>query len=251
MKAPVLIFALAIGASAAAQRPAGQLLPSGDSVPANLLRLELELDRPLAPPPASRYVHLLNAQGKPVADAFLDIVLPSRDERRFTILLHPGRIKNGVGPNLAFGPALRAGESITVRIDDPRLARSVTRTWLVTGALSAPIRPGEWKLDLPAAGGRKALAVRLPVALNASAVELLAIAKDSGARLNGIAAFGEGELVWRFVPAAPWRAGKYELRVHPSIEDPAGNRLCSAFEQERQSARKCDEQARVAFEIAG
>jgi hypothetical protein len=64
-----------------------------------------------------------------------------------------------------------------------------------------------------------------------------------------VARLQPGEREWRFTPARAWRPGKYLLRAHPTLEDPQGNRLCSAFEQAAQSAQQCGEEARRAFII--
>jgi len=50
---------------------------------------------------------------------------------------------------------------------------------------------------------------------------------------------------------APWPvvAGAYLLRIHPGLEDPQGNRLCSAFEQAGQSAQLCQDEGRIAVVI--
>ena len=37
---------------------------------------------------------------------------------------------------------------------------------------------------------------------------------------------------WTFTPAAPWAAGDYALRVHPALEDRAGNRFDRLFDRE-------------------
>jgi hypothetical protein len=38
------------------------------------------------------------------------------------------------------------------------------------------------------------------------------------------------ETRWRFVPAAPWQAGRYRIVVLGILEDPSGNRIGRAFE---------------------
>lgn len=250
LPALLAVSAIANGANPAPARPAGSVTPSGDSIPANLLRLELRLDQPLPPPLEMRYVHLLDASGRSIDDALLDIALPSQDERGYTILMHPGRVKSGVGANLALGPALRENEEVSLLIDDPRLRRPLRKTWRVSAPLRLPIATGQWRLEAPAPGGRQALTLRLAAPLNAGAAQMIAIAGDDGRRVGGRAWLEAGESVWRFAPATPWRAGGYAVRVHPDIEDPAGNRLCSAFEQAGQSARRCDSEARISFTVA-
>ena len=89
--------------------------------------------------------------------------------------------------------------------------------------------------------------VSFPVALDSSARDFIAIADAEGRRVPGHAVLSADETRWDFVPAKPWRAGRYELRVHPLLEDPQGNRICAAFEEVRQSEADCVEDARITF----
>ncbi|NYE60174.1 hypothetical protein FHW58_001326 [Duganella sp. 1224] len=242
--------ALALAALAAPGMAAGaSITPSGPEVPQNLLRIELHLDRPLAAPLDMSRVALLDGDGQPIADALLDLPLRDRDGMTVTLLLHPGRIKRGVGPNTALGPALRAGQAVTLRIDDPQLARPLQRQWRVTPPLRQRIDPAQWMVQAVRQGGRQALRVTLPAALDGAAAGAIALQGPDGQRVAGSAALADGEREWRFTPAHNWRPGDYRLRIHPQLEDPQGNRLCAAFEAARQSAAPCDDEGLLAFTI--
>lgn len=243
-KAGLLAALLPSAVSAAAH-----VTPSGAEVAENLLRIVLHLDAPLPAPLDMRRVALLDSNGATIADAFLDLPLPGRDGRELTLLLHPGRIKTGVGPNVALGPALRAGQGVLLRIDDPQLGRPLEQRWRVQPALRQRIAPEAWTWHAVQRGGRAPLRVGFPWALDSGAAPLLALQGPDGRRVEGMARLGPGERAWQFTPARPWRPGKYLLRVHPALEDPQGNRLCSAFEQAGQSAQQCGEEGRREFII--
>ncbi|MYM66493.1 hypothetical protein GTP45_06535 [Pseudoduganella sp. FT55W] len=223
--------------------------PSGPAVPENLLRIVVHLDAPLSAPLDMQHVQLLDGAGVPIKDAFLDLPLAGRDGKSLTLLLHPGRIKTGVGPNVALGPALHAGQSVMLRIDDPQLGRGVEKRWQVLPPLRQPITPQQWTLAALKRGSREPMRVMLPAALDGDAAPLLALQGPDGRRVEGVARLAPGESEWRFAPARAWRAGKYVLRVHSQLEDPQGNRLCAAFEQAQQSAQQCDDEGRREFII--
>jgi hypothetical protein len=227
---------------------AGTITPSGPEVPANLLRIEVHFDRPLPAVPLQAIV-LRDAAGRQMDDALLDIALPDKDERSLVVLMQPGRIKHGVGPNVAIGPALHEGDRITLEISDPRLARPLTRSWRVGAARENQLIPAAWRLRAPAAHSKAPLMLGFPAAINASAAPLIAVAGADGRRIHGKAVLAAGETEWRFVPAASWKPGSYQVRIHRSLEDPQGNRLCAAFEERSQSERRCDEGAAVGFRI--
>ncbi|MGV7210431.1 hypothetical protein ACLB1G_21565 [Oxalobacteraceae bacterium A2-2] len=237
------MLALVLGPGAAWS--GASVTPSGAEVPENLLRIELRFAQPLAAPLDMAHVALLDGAGQPLQGAFLDLPLPGADGNSVALLLHPGRIKSGVGPNLALGPALRSGATVTLRIDDPQLAQPLERRWRVTDPLRSRIDPAQWQVRAPASGGRQPLRVLLPAALDGAAAQDIAVQGPDGRRLRGVAALVDGEREWRFTPARAWRRGAYLLRIHPRLEDPQGNRLCAAFEEPDQSARHCEEGRRA------
>ncbi|MFC3106383.1 hypothetical protein ACFQAT_26665 [Undibacterium arcticum] len=245
----LLGFALALAVVSPAGHAAPQVTPSGDGVPENLLRIELQLDTPLASPLDMHHVVLLDEAGAPIDDAFLDVPLHSRDGMRVSILMHPGRIKTGVGPNIALGMALHSGETVVLAIDDPQFPEPIRKTWVVGPALRQRIDLQRWAIRVPAAASREPLRIDFPAALDSSAAQMIAVAASDGRRLAGQVTLAKGETQWRFIPSLQWRAGTYELRVHPSLEDPQGNRLCSAFEQPGQSIKSCRDGGRITFAV--
>lgn len=240
MAATAILFAL-LGAGAS-----GLVTPSGPQVPANLLRIEVHLDQPLPGLDACAIV-LRDGAGQPINDALLDLTLSDADEHNFVILMQPGRIKHGVGPNLALGPALREGMTVSIEINDGRLAHPLARTWHVGAAVERPIVPASWTVRAPPAHTRAPLLLELSSPINASAAQLIAVSGADGRRIAGTAALDDGERRWRFTPAAPWPAGTYRVRIHPALEDPAGNRVCAAFEARLQSERMCADEAGIGF----
>lgn len=231
----LMAFAAAHGASVS---------PAGATVPANLLRVQIHLDAAASAPLDLRRVHLFDGRGHEIERAFLDLPLPSRDGRTVTVLLHPGRIKTGVGPNLQLGPALHAGQTVTLVVDG-----LVRKTWNVTAAARQRLDLAAWRADLPRPGSTAALVLQPDVVLGADARDLIAVADASGRRVAGRAELGGTASQWRFSPARPWRAGRYTLRVHPTLEDVAGNRVCAAFEQREPSHADCRAEARRAFTV--
>lgn len=241
--AALVLPLLAAGAASARvdARPTVQIYPSGGSVPANLLRIELRFSAPLHAPLAVEHVKLLDGEGRQIEDAFLDLPLPSADRRRTTLLLHPGRVKSGVAANVAMGQALVAGSTATLLVDDPQLARPARKTWVVGAVADSPPQPSRWTFDRPRAGSRSPIVVRLDRPISSTAESLIAIRAPDGSRVPGSAALLTGETAWRFVPTRPWRAGLHALVTHPNLEDAAGNRACARFEAILASRIACTE----------
>jgi len=244
---PALLTATA--ASARAAPPVATIYPSGPTIPENLLRIELRFSAPLRMPLSIEHVKLLDAEGREIEGAFLDLPLPGADPRRVTLLMHPGRVKSGVGANLALGRALHAGSPVTLRVDDPSLGRPILKSWQVTAFNADPPDPSRWNFAIPVEGRRSPLRVHLHAPISSTADNLIAVRGPDGQRVAGRNQLEESETIWQLVPAQPWRAGHYALLTHPDLEDSAGNRPCVPFEEFRASRVRCDRGTARPFEI--
>lgn len=198
--------------------------PSGATVPERLLRLSLTFEEP---PEGAVFplVSLRGQDGQAIEGALLDQELWSPDRRTLTLLLDPGRVKTGLLAHEQHGWALPAGQRVALWLGDMPVHR-----WRVrAGGCTVP-DISAWRIEAPAAGGRAPLTLRFPGPIDARGANLIALADASGLRIDGEARLLDGEQAWRFVPAAPWRAGRLRLRVHPSLESPCGDAIGEAFE---------------------
>ena len=218
-----------------------EIHPAGPSVPANLLRFELRFDPPERQPFDVERLTLLDGDGHEIPHALLDAALPDTDGRRITVLLDPGRVKTGVGPNLHAGRALQEGATVSLRVAGrERDAAPVVKTWRVTAAAVQPLQPALWRLTAPRRGTRDALTVDLRTPISSAGERLIAVVDARGRRVDGSTALSDGDTTWRFRPSRPWATGLHRLVTHPSLEDPAGNRRCAPFEAPRLSAVACE-----------
>lgn len=198
--------------------------PSGPEVPENLLRLSVTLDAPTAEP-LLPVLALRRADGSPLEAPFLEQELWSPDGRTLTLLLHPGRVKTGLIANVRLGRPLPLGEDVELT-----LAGRTVRRWRVRPADEQPPEPQRWRVRAPSPGTRESLEVTLEAPVEAQAVNLIALADGEGHRVEGSARLENGERLWRFTPARPWRVGHYRLVVNDQLEDAAGNRVGQRFE---------------------
>ena len=101
-----------------------RVYPSGDVVPENLLRMYVEFSAPMGRKSGVEYISLLDHAGKEIPGAVLplDYEFWSPDHTRFTVFFDPGRVKKGILPNRADGPAARSGTFGDTR-HQPRVAR--------------------------------------------------------------------------------------------------------------------------------
>jgi hypothetical protein len=219
--------------------------PSANELPANQLKLYLHFSAPMSVGEAFQRVHLFDDSGREVPRAFLQVdqELWDATRQRFTLLFDPGRVKRGLRSNVEDGAPLQPGRRYRLRIDaDWRdgtgqpLRTAFEKDFTVT----APDRQSPvyttWQLKAPAAGTTEPLQVSFDEPLDhALLTEFLAVFDSQGQRLNGTIQIGADEQHWLFTHAQPWRAGRYEVRVNPKLEDRAGNNLQRLFDADVQA----------------
>jgi hypothetical protein len=216
------------------------VFPSADVLPENLLKLYLNFSAPMSRGEAYRRIRLLDAEGRPVELAFLEIdqELWDRTGRRLTLLFDPGRVKRDLLPHEEAGSPLRQGRSYTLVVErgwpdaqgNP-LAAEARKTFRVGAPDYAPPRTSEWRFETPKSGTRDPLVVAFAEPLDHALLErVLAVLDAAGAPLAGDIEVRQNETLWLFSPRAPWRAGSHTLRVDTILEDLAGNSLGRPFE---------------------
>lgn len=217
------------------------VFPSGQALPENTLRLYVTFSQPMESRDVQRHVHLLDSAGREIDLAFVEIPhgLWDATHTRLTLLVHPGRLKRGIAPGERLGPPLRAGERYTLRVDGAlrdaaglSLGQAFDHRFEAGAEDRASPRPGALALTPPRAA-TEPLVVDLPEALDEALLRRLVWVEDArGESVPGRIAIDRGETRWTFAPEGAWAAGEYALRLHPALEDRAGNRFDRLFDRE-------------------
>ena len=217
------------------------VFPSDDTLPENALRVYVHFSRSMEARDAHRHVRLEHADGSVVPLAFVEVQHGLWDPRRtrLTLLFHPGRIKRGVAPGERLGPPLRAGDAYRLVVDAGLrdvsglpLGRDFEWRFRATAADRESPHASGLRVRPPEAGTAP-LVVELPEPLDEALLHRLIWVEDAeGRAVSGTAAVSDGETRWSFRPERSWQAGRYELRVHPALEDRAGNRFDRVFDRE-------------------
>jgi hypothetical protein len=223
--------------------------PSADRLPENLLRFYLHFSSPMSRGEAYRRIRLLDAAGEPIEAAFLELdeELWDPSATRFTLLIDPGRIKQGLVPRAELGAVLEAGKRYTLEVDagwpdasgQPML-EPFRKEFVVGPPDESPPDPTDWRLDVPEVSSvpllfsrtlPPPLVVRFPEPLDHALVgRLLSVRDAEGRAVPGRGEVIEGETGWRFTPRRHWRPGDYVLDVDADLEDRAGNGVGRPFE---------------------
>lgn len=219
------------------------IYPSASSLPENLLRFYVHFSAPMSREQAIDSVRLIGPEG-PVE---LPFVAPEHElwngaRDRLTLILDPGRIKRGVGPNIERGPVLTRFAEYRLEIDagwrdgaGHALAESFSKSFEVVEADRSAPRAESWQL-IPPRSPRDVVRLYFQDPLD-HAMMLRAIRVESrpGREVAGRVSIGSEERSWSFAPDGEWPAAECRLVVDPALEDPSGNRIGRPFDAEIQS----------------
>jgi hypothetical protein len=255
-----------VGRPAVARSPStvvSHMYPSGETVPANQLRLYLHFSAPMDWRSGHDHLVLLDERGEEVVDAFLplDADFWNDDRTRYTVFFDPGRVKRGILPNRQMGRALEAGKRYTLLVKrDWRdghgqpLREDFRREFSVVPAVERALTMRDWKIGAPPAGTREPLVVSFPQALDQGLLRRALGVARGGKPIDGSISIEAAETRWSFTPGAAWVPGEYELVALEFLEDLAGNRIGRAFEVdnfERTDITSEPERSTLAFRVAG
>lgn len=217
-----------------------RVYPSADTLPENLLKFYVHFTGPMSRGNIYDHIRLRDENGRDVELPFLEIdeELWDATTTRLTLIIDPGRIKRGVRPLEEIGPALEEGKSYTLAIGSEwrdgvgnPLKENFQKMFKVAPPDREPPDPARWKVEAPRADSRDALAVVFPEPMDhALSLRLIRVAGDQGGMVEGKVSLEEQERRWTFTPDNIWRRGRYQLIIHTTLEDLAGNNIGKPFE---------------------
>jgi hypothetical protein len=230
------------------------IFPSSDRLPGNLLRFYVCFSNSMQRGRVRAEISLLGPDGEPAPDTLYraPVELWDRNVRCLTVLLDPGRLKRGVGPNRELGPPLETGQDYTLAVgagmtdlSGNRLPETVYKRFRVTDAVREPIAVERWTIMPPMTNSRQPLVLMFPRPLDwALLLHTITIASTCEQSIDGKIEIDQYERRWSFRPASPWAAGPYSVRVASSLEDVCGNSVTAAFDRPVRSGSD------LAYEVA-
>lgn len=212
--------------------------PSQAVIPANTLRLYLHFSEPMARGQLRDAVVLIGHDATEVPSPFLNLEVELWDpsQTRATLLLDPGRIKQGVGPNTQGGAPLMTGEAYRLVVSEAMqsaagapLEQEASVAFRVGDAERSAIVPDDWQILPPPVGSHAPVTVAFDRIIDGGAVlRLLTVEDPQGVPVRGQIETDSGG--WSLIPNQPWQDGTYKVIVDPELEDVSGNTISAAFD---------------------
>ena len=215
------------------------IYPSADVLPENLLKFYIHFSASMSRGEAYKRIHLMHA-GSEVESPFLELgeELWDAEQKRFTVFIHPGRIKKGLKPREDSGTPMTEGQEYTLRVDSDWmdaaqqvLGNTKEKKFRVLRPDSRQPDPSQWKIITPIAKTVQPLTVSFDESLDHAMLERVVSVRDaSGKTVTGEISIAKNETQWVFKPTEPWASGKHTLVFSTAIEDLVGNNLVRPFE---------------------
>jgi hypothetical protein len=234
--------------TATSETEVSHVYPSDDVLPENLLRFYVRFSNPMGRGQAEANIEILGPDGRPVPDVLYRAPVELWDNGMtcLTVLLDPGRLKRGVGPNRRLGPPLRKGERYTLAVGAGVIdayGRPLRDGFRKSFSVAEPVRERiaveAWDILPPLMGSREPLELGFPRPLDwAQLWRGITVASETGQTVGGRIDIDAGETRWRFTPDAPWQRGAHSVRVAPGLEDVCGNTPYAPFDGALRSAEE-------------
>jgi hypothetical protein len=218
-----------------------RVFPSSDDLPENLLRFYVSFSNPMRRGRVEAEISVLGPDGGPAADVLYraPVELWDKSMQCLTILLDPGRLKRGVGPNRELGPPLKVGQAYTLAIGSGMIDSSgrplrepFHKRFRVGEAVREHIAVEQWRIEPPKMKTRQPLVLIFPRPLDWALVsQAVTVVSGDEQVTEGQVVVDRCETRWSFTPAFPWASGRYYIRVSSNLEDVCGNSMIAAFDR--------------------
>lgn len=217
------------------------IYPTAAELPENVLKFYIHFSEPMSRGDAYRHIHLFEG-AREIVEPFLELgeELWNESQTRFTLFVHPGRIKRGVKPREDQGPPLVDGHEYSLKIDRDwltaarkPLGESFEKRFKVIAADESQLRPDLWKIFAPKSSGIGTVELEFNESLDYAMLQRVILVRNSvGQLLEGRVVVSQQERRWSFAPKEAWQRGSFQLEVATNLEDLCGNSIAKAFEVE-------------------
>lgn len=207
--------------------------------PANILRIHVVFDRAMDRDGALGRMRIETEAGAPVPGALVDMPdgLWTADQRVLTILLHPARVKRGLGEHSRRGRALETGRGYALVVggcmadaEGRPLGRDHRAPFVVGPPVKRAVDASRWRVPKPPAGSADPLVIETDHPLDALGVARGLRLRDASGPCAP-ARFDAAGCKVVATPLGPWPEGPLGLELAADLEDVCGNRPTDPFER--------------------
>ncbi|MEC9094730.1 MAG: Ig-like domain-containing protein [Planctomycetota bacterium] len=226
-----------------------RVAPRAEQLPANLLKFYVHFSGPMQKGNIYKYLSIVDLETQKVVELpFLEIQeeLWSRDQKRLTLFLDPGRIKRGLKPREEMGPIFKPGNKYALRISSQwpdaqarPLDSNFEKLFLAMPEDGQTPQYQNWLIRSPKLNSVDPLKIQFDEPLDSALAQRVITVRHQGKQLT----FKETQLIQQgggiqLLPNQNWQPGRYQIRIGSELEDLCGNRIGRAFDINLQTQPK-------------
>lgn len=213
--------------------------PLKDTLPANILLFHVFFSQPMVEDAqAYNYVHIINEKGIQIPFAWRQKASWSDSGKQLILMVHPGRIKNGISYAKDAGPLFETGKFYTFVVNDSikplipgtKVKAYSKKLYVMKDDHKLPQFISYTKVNKLKMNTRQNLSIAFNEPMDYGAVSIGLLVKDSKGniikgRFNPI-----NDSQWDFIPDQAWKKGDYQVMYNDYLADLASNHIDRAFE---------------------
>lgn len=213
--------------------------PDADMISTNILMFHAVFNIPMSENPlAFRHVKLFDENGNEKQMVWREKSNWADSGRHLVLMIHPGRVKRGIGYFEGEGELFEPGKKYTLVItteltdqDNRSLVKEYTKTFTATQPDRVMPEFKQHKFTAPAPETLLPLELTFSEGMDYGSMAIgIKVADSAGKKVNGMVIPINGEK-WRFIPRDPWQQGQYTVELNDYVTDIAGNHLVRRFEE--------------------
>lgn len=242
-----MVVSLAFGPAAAAPEVV-QIDPASQSIPENVLRMHVRFSEPMREGYFSDHIELVDLEtGAVIPRAFYDSFyeLWSKDHRRLTLLVDPGRVKTELQAHDEMGRAFANGRRYELRVlpqwktmSGEELAQPFAWQFMVEPEIRTAMSPDAWQIE--AAAGQVTIAFDRVVDLHSLNAHMRVLDASVAPIMEEWTLDPSGRVATvRFDP----QRIPTQIALRHRFEDVAGNTVAAAFDHVKGSVSADQERA--------
>ena len=217
-----------------------QIYPTSEILPENILKFYIQFSAAMQKGDVYRYLQIRKVDGKQVELPFLEIEqeLWSRDSKRLTLLLDPGRIKRGLKPREEMGPIFVLGNAYELVVDGKwpdsngqSIGKDFVKRFRIGAEDHQQPDPNQWSIETPEENSKQPLVILLAEPLDHSMLQsAIVILNNESQPVAGRVEISTHQTQWSLIPKSPWKKGAYSIEINSRLEDNAGNSIEKQFD---------------------
>lgn len=216
-----------------------EFFPHTTNVSKNILTFYVEFNQPMEPNrSAYQFVDAINQKGDTLSDMWRQQSFWIQSNRTLVLMIHPGRVKNGIRATEMLADHFQTGDKITLVVNSGLKTQNGTvmttvfekEYQLLDKDDHSPSIQFDSNFELKA-GTVSSIPLQFSEPMDFGLLQKWVKISHDGTPIEGVFE-SEDDMNWNFIPAESWPTGTITIEVHSKVGDLCHNQFDRLFEIE-------------------